>query len=265
MLRKALADAQSLGELPPPSDCLKVEYLYWGNAINDVIDADGGRFAQWLPLIGYRQRLRRYRNLVFANLLSQADRPRFRRRPAPGSRWGLFEADPTAAADPKVLSAKEIESRVLRGPGPDAELLDLLVLNRNALDVFDNDTLCQAELILGLALQLHYREHGQFPRTLSELVQKGYLKSIPADPFGNGEPLHYRREADPRQARRSGAFGGTGPTKRGKSMPSPTRGMVRATKSSELPLLGGMMDGRRNERRRAIDGIRRHFLGVDRA
>jgi hypothetical protein len=44
------------------------------------------------------------------------------------------------------------------------------------------------------ALQLHEREHGEFPATLAELVKNGYLKSIPLDPFGKGEPFHFRRE-----------------------------------------------------------------------
>jgi hypothetical protein len=53
---------------------------------------------------------------------------------------------------------------------------------------------------LSLALQLHYREQGQFPASLDELVRKGYLTSIPADPYGKGEPFHYRRETNPREA-----------------------------------------------------------------
>jgi hypothetical protein len=52
-------------------------------------------------------------------------------------------------------------------------------------------------LLLALALQLHYREHAEFPASLDELVKRRYLKSIPADPFGKREPFHYRREANP--------------------------------------------------------------------
>jgi hypothetical protein len=54
-------------------------------------------------------------------------------------------------------------------------------------------------LLLALALQLHFREHGEFPASLNELVKNGYLKEIPADPFGKGEPFHYRRETDPQR------------------------------------------------------------------
>ena len=55
----------------------------------------------------------------------------------------------------------------------------------------------RAGLLLALALQLYYREHGAFPDRLEELVKSGYLKEIPIDPFGKGEPFRYRRESGP--------------------------------------------------------------------
>jgi hypothetical protein len=55
-------------------------------------------------------------------------------------------------------------------------------------------------LLLALALQLYFREHGDFPASLDELVKRGYLKLIPPDPFGNGEPFRYRRESGPNGA-----------------------------------------------------------------
>ena len=53
-------------------------------------------------------------------------------------------------------------------------------------------------MLLALALQLHFRKRGEFPASLDELVKRGYLKSIPPDPFGKGEPFRYRRESAPR-------------------------------------------------------------------
>jgi len=66
-------------------------------------------------------------------------------------------------------------------------------------DAADRDRARQSALVLGVALELYHREHGQFPAGLDELVKGGYLKSVPADPFGKGEPFHYRRETDPQQ------------------------------------------------------------------
>jgi hypothetical protein len=62
----------------------------------------------------------------------------------------------------------------------------------------DRERVRRAALELGLALQIFYREHARFPAALDELARGGNLKSIPADPFGKGEPFHYRRESDPR-------------------------------------------------------------------
>jgi hypothetical protein len=47
-------------------------------------------------------------------------------------------------------------------------------------------------LMTALALRAFQAEHGQFPATLSQL-SPAYLKQIPTDPFGSGEPLHYRK------------------------------------------------------------------------
>jgi hypothetical protein len=47
-------------------------------------------------------------------------------------------------------------------------------------------------LYVSLALRAYKLEYGNYPHTLQELPPK-YLKKIPADPFGSGEPLHYRK------------------------------------------------------------------------
>jgi hypothetical protein len=53
----------------------------------------------------------------------------------------------------------------------------------------------RSALELVLALQLHSREHHEFPASLQELVERGYLKSVPIDTYGKGEPFRYRRES----------------------------------------------------------------------
>jgi hypothetical protein len=46
-----------------------------------------------------------------------------------------------------------------------------------------------------LTLQAFKQEHHDYPEQLTELVAD-YLKNVPADPFGSGEPLRYRRTAE---------------------------------------------------------------------
>jgi hypothetical protein len=199
-LRQALADTFAAnGMMPPPSDSLKCNYVWCRTGIDGAIESVKPNYlAPFLKMIGYHERLRRSQNLMYANLLSQADRPRYRRAPI-GGRLGLFELDASMPRSPKVLADGEIERRILSIPGPDAAVMQYLLPPPNIFNFFDHERTRQSALILALALQLHYREHGQFPATLSELVKNGYLKSIPADPFGKSEPFHYRRETDPRQ------------------------------------------------------------------
>lgn len=47
-------------------------------------------------------------------------------------------------------------------------------------------------LMLQLALRAYRLENGQYPSALNALAPH-YLKTIPADPFGAGEPMHYKR------------------------------------------------------------------------
>jgi len=194
-LRHALADVLAIdGMTPPVSDNLKAEYLF---CLANVEESAAGWSGLPMRLTGYPERMRRALNLIFANWLSQADRPRFLQTPARG-KWMLFELDPTAPANPKVLSPAEIENRCgLAEQMSEAVMVNLLMPSIvSFFDAVDRERARQAALVLGLALELYHREHGQFPAVLDELVKGRYLKSVPADPFGKGEPFHYRREAD---------------------------------------------------------------------
>jgi hypothetical protein len=130
---------------------------------------------------------------------------------------GLFELDPAAPPDPCLRPPEKIErsavnsaltvAKTLRPVAPetasDIEICDPQSFTQNihgAIQVNDIAQTRRSGLLLGLALQLHYREHGTFPASLEELVKKGDLKSIPIDPFGKGEPFRYRREPGPRGA-----------------------------------------------------------------
>jgi hypothetical protein len=83
---------------------------------------------------------------------------------------------------------------ILKSPIVDYALPGMMSL----FDTVDQDRVNRAAVIVGLALQLYFREQGRFPSALPELVQGGYLKSLPLDPFGKGEPIHYRLTGDTR-------------------------------------------------------------------
>jgi hypothetical protein len=215
LLRKALCDVQSAEELPArASDSIKVEYL----ALREVGTRGvvfGTPLPSWVRATGYPAQVARTARLVVANLLTQADRPRFRRTPLHPGSLGLFELDPTETSDPRLrppaeieaFAATKIESLVttFHWLGVDADAQTVLLLESvdpqlqsgNLWEAYLWHDLAETYrdgLLLALALQLHYREHGELPASLDKLVKNGYLKSIPADPFGKGEAFHYRRE-----------------------------------------------------------------------
>ena len=67
------------------------------------------------------------------------------------------------------------------------------VYERSSLNFARNDA-GNAVWLCALALHAYALETGKFPSKLDELVPR-YLKAIPADPFGAGEKLRYRRTA----------------------------------------------------------------------
>jgi hypothetical protein len=204
-LRQAIEDMRSIEGLKTPnSDAIKIRYL--------TIRASAMRpWPQWLRYTGYPAQLLRCARLVVANLLSQADRPRYLRTPVHPGPLGLFELDLTSPPDPRLLTAEEVERSTVSTAGAVSKALrrmhriegTAIALNNPATeltglhvpyetqDIFETK---RAGLLLALALQLHYREHGFFPASLEDLVKNRYLKSIPVDPFGKGEPFRYRRE-----------------------------------------------------------------------
>jgi len=210
-LRKAIRDVLAIEEMrTPASDAIKLEYV----ALREVCDKGivfGTAQPFWIRSTGYPTQVGRSARLVVANLLTQADRPRYCRGPVHPGSLRLFELDPASAPDPMLRPPKEIEASVatsietfarpLRWFAPDAasqlEAVDPQSHLGNLSQIIQWLDLAQtrrAGLLLALALQLHYREHGEFPASLDELAKRGYLKSIPPDPFGKGEPFRYRRE-----------------------------------------------------------------------
>jgi hypothetical protein len=194
------------------SDPLKLEYLL----LRDLADKDisqGTQLPRWVQLTGYPAHLKQTGRQVIANLLTQVDRSRWLRTAVHPGKFGLFELDAASAKDPKYLPPEEIERYAVSSAEDVADTLHWVVPLALQIRIYDPQSAMRilhlmyesadraqvrrSALLLALALQLHYREHGEFPASLNELVKKGYLKSIPVDTFGKGEPLRYRREPAP--------------------------------------------------------------------
>jgi hypothetical protein len=196
-LRKALNETLAIDAMTPPaSDCFKAEYLATINSLDDA-EAELGGVATVFNIFGAREHARRSLRLIFANWLSQVDRPRFQRTEIHRGEPDLYERD--SAAPPGSPSAVDIQSQCgLSSPGPGSILLKLMLpAGLPVIDGIDREQARRAALILALALELYDREHGELPSNLEALVKAGYLKSILADPFGKGEPFHYRRAENP--------------------------------------------------------------------
>ncbi|HEX8551614.1 MAG TPA: hypothetical protein VF681_08670 [Abditibacteriaceae bacterium] len=67
------------------------------------------------------------------------------------------------------------------------------VFSRANLNFARNDA-GNAVWLVALALRAHKLERGSYPSTLRALVP-GFLREVPADPFGGGEPLRYKKTA----------------------------------------------------------------------
>jgi hypothetical protein len=205
-LRQALADVVAVDAMTAPlSRALKVEYLSVRHSIPLVL----ANVRKGHPFVavatresGRPEKMVRIANVCFSNWLANAERPRWQRRPMSDKDVGLFEPDTGSAKLPPARELKKLVAMQLSGlanmgmmrtsPDEDYALPGMMWL----FDSVDRDRVNQAAVLVGLALQLYFREHGGFPAALPELVHAGYLKSIPLDPFGKGEPIHYRLEGD---------------------------------------------------------------------
>jgi hypothetical protein len=216
-LRRAIRNVLSIeGMKTPNSDTIKLQYVKIRElAANGVFD--GSALRPWVRYTGYPVQLMRSARLVVANLLTQADRPRYLRTPVHPGRLGLFELDPMNPPDPSLRPAKEVERSARSSASTVAKALEHFApeaaaeIEAHDPEVFmgslwgayltqDRFQTQRSGLLLALALQLYHREHAEFPESLDELITNGYLKAIPIDPFGKGEPFRYRREPGARGA-----------------------------------------------------------------
>jgi hypothetical protein len=201
-LRPALADAIDVDSMTAPtSRTLKVEYLAVRQSIPQVLanlrkEHPFEAFATRQS--GRPEKIVRLANFWFSNWLANAERPRWQRKPVSDRQVGLFEPDP---GSPKLPPARELKILVgtqLSGLEGNTEMHHVPTIDyalpgmMSLFDTVDQDRVNRAAVIVGLALELYFREHGRFPAALPELVQDGDLKSLPPDPFGKGEAIPYR-------------------------------------------------------------------------
>ena len=93
-----------------------------------------------------------------------------------------------------ALAAQSYQSQVAAQSAPPASmgLADESLMRRQ---FFNNarDLAGDQSLMLLLALRAYKLEHGAYPLALAALAPN-YLSAIPADPFGGGEPWHYKTD-----------------------------------------------------------------------
>ena len=204
MLRTALADVQASYRMTAPlSTPLKVEYLMLAKTISDsdgrsqlISSGDAPEIARLGPLLyplGEPEMSLRVARLLWANILSQCDRPRPLRAALVAGKSGVYEEDAASkiGSSDASLSPEKIEEWMQR-----TLLLRLMAPAMNqAVLAHDREQARQALLEVLLAAQLYYREKGEFPES-AELLVGDFLDALPIDPFGTGDPVHYRREPD---------------------------------------------------------------------
>ncbi len=107
-----------------------------------------------------------------------------------------FLDDYTHYTDAEIATAKLPYATALAVPAPP---LPNDLFTRSLVSIYskarEKDAECQAKndlLMLEFALHAYRLEHGSYPVTLEKLTPV-YLESIPSDPFGTGESLHYQR------------------------------------------------------------------------
>jgi hypothetical protein len=154
--------------------------------------ASENRVLRWL--MNEPEVSRRVVPLVYANWLSQIDRPRHVRTAVYWTDFcPLFEIDrarPTAST--QSLPPEEIETFLHRTLLVKRALPDVGMLDNSAR----RELAGHRALLVTLASQLHYRAHGRLPKKLEELTG-GYFRDVPIDPYcPTGAPLHYRRDGD---------------------------------------------------------------------
>ncbi len=134
-----------------------------------------------------------------------------------------------------VLPAREIETRILSNPVVDAKTNEYLTPPGSIYDALDCERVQEAALILGLALQLHAREHPNSPKRCTNSSRRVTCRrfrpihSAKESRFTTGPtPIHGKAQS-------SGASGSTESTNKESSMPPESPARTSATGSLRFP------------------------------
>lgn len=200
-LRTALHELKDIYAMTAPfSETLRVEYfvnrssqtLGISNSQSNNQATSPGKSvpaALLLGLTGEGELSRRTSQLVFANWLSQCDIPRYQRTNYLANSQIPFDRDEQNPSPQIPLSRSQLQAAI------DRSFLAKMLMPalQQGDDAITREQTRYAVLQTALALQIYHREHGEFPETLQEL-EGGDLKTLPIDPYSQGQPLGYRRD-----------------------------------------------------------------------
>lgn len=211
LLRTALRDVVALRRTNSEViiSNLHVEYFLFLDRIRELTSADGkstlniqkppsADSTEWtdvdpLPFMAVEEPELSLRlgKLVWKNWLHEFEQPG-PHRPRFGLH-GLFSLDPSQPRTEGLYSDAELSPWLQRTTMTQWILLSM----KHVLAELDKDLAWQELLELVLCLRLYALEHaGAYPASLEEL-KPHYIAELPADPFGKGEPFHFRREKTP--------------------------------------------------------------------
>ncbi len=196
LLRKALAEFREADQLTPSNSvAMKAEYLVLRNtlwedtSLSELVDAPSGLQSPALFVLGEPELSLKVFQHVFANQLSEIDKPKWSRAPTAAGKFTLYDLPPGVT---KSLPARELDKIV-----ESAILARLTLPAYQQADVaMQREAARRATLPLMLACQLHLRLHGDWPANVTDLVPD-ILAEPPVDPLGkSGELLRLKRVGD---------------------------------------------------------------------
>jgi len=197
-LQESIEDLQSACELTEQaSTTLQIEYLSFHQTLDNFMQGLSPN-EEWIPVppalmyfTGEPELSQRLSRICFHNQLMFCDEDR-NKRPEKRPRY-------TAYDDPRGFNlgeyhwdAQEFESAL------DRSILAKLLLPATSqfLNATDREAIRYRCLLVALASQSYFRDHGEFPADANELVPE-YLDEIPDDLYSpTPAPLQYRRNGD---------------------------------------------------------------------
>lgn len=204
LLRQAIEDVILDYQLTqPPSTTLRSDYFgsrYWIDNTEMLegltgIDASAPVIRGYLFLKNEPEVSSRLIDLTYAKWLSQIDLPKHLQTRRTG-KLQLFEpvagapisSEPSPADIEDFFSHSAVASWVIGGMQTQ--------LDRS----ITRERMFHSQLVVILAVQLFFREHGRFPHSSAEFIDD-YLKDWPNDPYIRKEtPMHYRLDVPTEEA-----------------------------------------------------------------